>query len=268
MKEQPEPRPPSAPAAQSAAAPSPPAEPSVANPRIEDYLDHICAPLVDIVSYETRQELRAHLESLSASYEELGASRDRAVRAALRQAGDAGLVACQYAALARGTAPPRRSLPAWAGVLAVFVGLALLEPLSLILSAWLPGGNHNLIVVGGISGIVGENHAMLWDIIVRNALLTGLLGLGVGLATPRRVNWLTLGVAALIPLALLAGSLQQFLAAIAAHGAILGPNGLVTYLLDQSRFLLPLAPIGCAGAALGEWLRNRLPRRQSRWALR
>src|SRR5205085_1895981 len=89
---------------------------------------------------------------------------------------------------AAGAPAPGRSLPAWAGVLAAFAGLALLEPLSLILSAWLPSGNHNLFMVGETFGVVVENHALLWDFVLRNALLTGLLGFGVGLVTPRRVN--------------------------------------------------------------------------------
>jgi hypothetical protein len=236
-----------------------PAEAAEPDPRIEDYLDRVSAPLVDLVSYDTRQELRAelrsHLEALSASYEELGASRDRAVRAALRQLGDARLVADRYAQLSSGALSPGGSLPAWAGVLAAFACAGLVEPISQFLTAWLPGCGWG-------------NHALLWDIIVHGAPLTGMLGLGVGLVTPRRANWLTLGIAALIPLTLLGESLQQFLVAFSAHGATPGPNGLAILLLNQTHFLLPLAPIGCAGAALGEWLRNRLPRRQPRWAIR
>src|SRR5437870_479455 len=71
---------------------APPAKPAVADPRIDDYLDHVYAPLVGVVPYARRQELkaelRAHLETLAASYEELGSTPDGAVVSALRQFGD------------------------------------------------------------------------------------------------------------------------------------------------------------------------------------
>src|SRR2546427_11434751 len=62
------------------------------DPRIEDYLDHVCAPLVGLVPYARRQELRAelrgHLEALAASYRELGSAPNLASEQALRQFGD------------------------------------------------------------------------------------------------------------------------------------------------------------------------------------
>src|SRR5260370_38948195 len=62
------------------------------DPRIEDYLDHVSAPLVGLVPYARRQELRAelrgHLEALAASYRELGSAPDTASEQALRQFGD------------------------------------------------------------------------------------------------------------------------------------------------------------------------------------
>lgn len=69
-------------------------------PQIEDYLDHVCAPLVGRVSYSRRQALRAelveHLEALIEAREELGESRDVAVRRALRQFGEPEQIAHQW----------------------------------------------------------------------------------------------------------------------------------------------------------------------------
>src|SRR5262249_21729865 len=132
-----------------------PAEAEAADPRIEDYLDRVCAPLVEIVSYETRQELRAelraHLESLVASYLELGSDPGRAVTVALRQVGNARLVADRYAELSAGVSPPGASLSAWAGVLAAFLGFSLLGPLLEFPSAFIPEWRFG-------------NHSLLWDI--------------------------------------------------------------------------------------------------------
>jgi hypothetical protein len=51
---------------------TPPADLPCADPRIEDYLDHVCAPLVDRVPYTERTalraELRTHLASLAEAY--------------------------------------------------------------------------------------------------------------------------------------------------------------------------------------------------------
>src|SRR5438045_9125063 len=49
------------------------------DPRIEDYLDHVCAPLVGVVPYARRQELRAelreHLAAMAAAQQELEIGR-------------------------------------------------------------------------------------------------------------------------------------------------------------------------------------------------
>jgi len=61
-------------------------------PRIEDYLDHVCAPLVGTVPYERRQELRRelreHLMSIAEDGEFDGLSRAEAIEAALRELGE------------------------------------------------------------------------------------------------------------------------------------------------------------------------------------
>jgi hypothetical protein len=70
--------------------------------RMEDYLDHIYAPMVEAVSYgrrqEIRREMRAHLDQLVAAHEELGSDRDEAVTAAIRQFGPPSLVARKWLA--------------------------------------------------------------------------------------------------------------------------------------------------------------------------
>jgi hypothetical protein len=59
--------------------------------RIEDFLDHLCAPLVGIVPYRERhalrEEVRLHLECLIAEYQEKSAS-EAAIEAAFREFGE------------------------------------------------------------------------------------------------------------------------------------------------------------------------------------
>jgi len=67
---------------------------------VEDYLDHIVAPMVGVVSFETRQELRrdmrAHLAQLIAAHEELGSDHAEATLAALRQFGPPSVVSRKW----------------------------------------------------------------------------------------------------------------------------------------------------------------------------
>ena len=83
---------------------SPHADPTGMTPshlRVEDYLDHVCAPLVGVVPYarrsELRAELRGHLEALVATHEELGSERTAAVVMALRQFGPPRCLSRQWA---------------------------------------------------------------------------------------------------------------------------------------------------------------------------
>src|SRR5262245_18729182 len=98
--------------------------------RIEDYLDHVCAPLVGVVPYDQRHELRAelrsHLEALAASYRELGSPPAAAVGAAVRQFGDPRRLVAQWkrewlrmAALNSARNAPSRSL--WGALLAALL---------------------------------------------------------------------------------------------------------------------------------------------------
>ena len=60
---------------------------------IDDYLDHLCAPLVGKMTYDrrvaVREEVRTHLLVLAAAHEELGGSSAEALQAAMEQFGDA-----------------------------------------------------------------------------------------------------------------------------------------------------------------------------------
>ncbi|MCW3051249.1 MAG: hypothetical protein JWN14_419 [Chthonomonadales bacterium] len=60
---------------------------------LDDYLDHLCAPLIDRMTYEQRlairEEVRSHVLVLAAGHEELGSSPEEALKAAMQQFGDA-----------------------------------------------------------------------------------------------------------------------------------------------------------------------------------
>ncbi len=55
---------------------------------LEDYLDHLCVPLVGTMSYperqEFREEMRGRLEAVIGAHQELGADREEAISSALR----------------------------------------------------------------------------------------------------------------------------------------------------------------------------------------
>lgn len=80
---------------------SPSSERAQRDPRIEDYLDRVCAPLVDDVPYARRQELRAelgaHLEALAEAYMELGSPAEEAVPKALQRMGNPRRMGRQWA---------------------------------------------------------------------------------------------------------------------------------------------------------------------------
>jgi len=60
--------------------------------RVEDYLDHLCAPLVGVVPYANRVALRseagAHIAWLVEEFEQQGQKREDAIEAALREHGE------------------------------------------------------------------------------------------------------------------------------------------------------------------------------------
>jgi hypothetical protein len=73
------------------------APPLACDEALEDYLDRVCAPLVELMPYPARQEmraeLRAHLEARAEVYEEEGDSPGAALHRALRQCGEPALIA-------------------------------------------------------------------------------------------------------------------------------------------------------------------------------
>jgi hypothetical protein len=65
---------------------------SPAGERVEDYLDHVCGPLVGTLPYERRaglrEEIRLHLEGLMAEFEEQGKPPQQAAELAFREMGE------------------------------------------------------------------------------------------------------------------------------------------------------------------------------------
>jgi hypothetical protein len=69
----------------------------IARAAIEDYLDRVCAPLIETMPYadrlQLRREITGHLQSLRDAYEEMGESRDQATQNALAKFGEPEAVA-------------------------------------------------------------------------------------------------------------------------------------------------------------------------------
>jgi len=154
------------------------AGPACSDPRIEDYLDQVGAPLIGWVPYAARMELRAelqaHLESLVAAYQELGSSPDAAVREALAQSGDPQAVAREWVREWELVLPRRKATPAWRSTLVALGCFGLATNLAL-----------GLIAVAQTSQPMGQ----LWNLLVFGALLLVLpfiAGLATGLLSPAR----------------------------------------------------------------------------------
>jgi hypothetical protein len=226
--------------------------------RLEDYLDHVCAPLVGLVPYARRQELRAelrgHLEALVATHEELGSARDAAVVLGLRQFGPPRDLARRWAReWAHGTAAPMQLEPAWRAMLIALgsFGAATLLALGMLLIVVLTA-DHPLPDV--LREPVG--FSMIY-------LLPVLAGLAVGLLAPARHALGTFYAQAI----LIVPS-----AALTAAALIQPPDSAsfdawhlpLSFVLVQ---LLWWTPIGCAAAALGGSLRARRSLRPQRWVL-
>jgi hypothetical protein len=112
------------------------------DPRIEDYLDHVCAPLVGKVEYAERMalrtELRAHLEALADASREVGMDADAAVRDALARFGPPHVLAADWLRAGRrgaaGVASARQATLIALGCFGIasslFYALAMLASLS------------------------------------------------------------------------------------------------------------------------------------------
>jgi hypothetical protein len=203
------------------------------DPRIEDYLDHVLAPLVGLVDYPSRQELRAeladHIASLTASYRQLGSDSEAAVVAALRKFGAPRRVALRW----RRSLLGRSSHDMWRST---EIALALFGGASLLTVWWAPPGALISVDAGAAPGIEFPSFALLVPLVA--GLLSGLMGCGrAALASFYAISLtipLTLGIArAIIP---------EY------------PYYSVTLTLYQFLFWLPL---GCTAAAFGDWEKRR-----------
>jgi hypothetical protein len=220
---------------------SPPAETADADPRIEDYLDHVCAPLVGRVAYAERAalraELRAHLEALVAASQEVGMEADTAVRDALVRFGPPHVLARQWLR-ARGVLSAR---PATLIGLACFGAASGVSYMLALLS---------MVYAGDIGGL-GTLPMLLAGPI--------LAGLATGWMAPAR----------------------HALGAFYALAMVIGPTALGLGLLaaaDPKRFWTEIIgvtvaqgflwiPLGCATAAFGGWLRGLRDAALHHWTL-
>jgi hypothetical protein len=219
------------------------------DPRIEDYLDQVYAPLVDVAPYARRQELRTelreHLEALAATHEALGSSREAAVLAAFRQFGPPRDLARQWM---RGEAPDRPT-PAWRAALVALgcFGVATLLAFKLLTAAcpdgfaWYYDEIIVLLVIGGILPLLG-------------GIATGLV------ARARPAFGSFLAVAALF--------LPTVFVAMDPLNHSPDKSGLASaaLLICRAQALLWM-PIGCGAAAWAGTLRARLLQRPARWVL-
>jgi hypothetical protein len=220
------------------------------DPRVEDYLDRVCAPLVGRVQYaervELRTELRAHLEALIAACGELGVAPEEAVRQALAQFGAPGSVAQAWLRGWERTAPEARAsspLPAtWIGMrcfgLATGIGVALLAAVANANEdgATLIAPTLALvppILAGFATGMRASARHALGAFFALAATIAATVGAATGLSY------------------CITGSVP-WNASFDAWRSMVG--NLVGLAAIQAVFWLPL---GCASAALGGWLQAR-----------
>ena len=117
----------------------PNSDPLVENDRIEDYLDHLCTPLVGLVPYAVRHKLRieaeTHLCALMTEFAEKGLTPTDALTAAMQEHGEPWAIGQAYAdAWMRGSfgsCPNRFVAPSLLHGLA-WVGLASISTLLFI----------------------------------------------------------------------------------------------------------------------------------------
>jgi hypothetical protein len=208
-----------------------------ADPHIEDYLDHVCAPLVDRVPYAERTarraELRTHLASLAEGYQELGSAPDDAIREALTQFGNPRVVARAWERATR-THPV---LPTWAATL-VALGCYVLT----MAAGWASQGVHHALILKVGVGALSD---------FGTPLLAGLITGWLSPARPARGN--------LYSVALL------FAIGLGACWATGGPTlyQLVLLPTQAARWML----IGCGAAVFGAELRKRREQRRKPWRL-
>jgi hypothetical protein len=224
--------------------------------RVENYLDRVCAPLVETVPYarraELRCELREHLDALAASYRELGSVADRAVEEALRQFGEPRELARRCADEWRDGTECGPPPPIWPDLCVALGCFGLLSSLHTLLNAMAQSAGHPAaalitmaitlpITAGLLTGLVAP-----WRP-VRGALFAMLL---LSLSTPATM------VAVHVRTDTAAGGWVETIWQVGRAFASWGVASLINL------------PLGCAGAALGSRLRDLLPSKTTRWVLR
>ncbi len=133
------------------------------NTLIEDYLDRITAPLVGWKDYDERQALRqeilSHLESGIAAYQELGESRDEAVRSALKQLGNPDEIGRQYLDTSQGFSSILRLTRVAGGfvcsVFGLVVGMFAGRIAAVTLNISGTADHSDLVICGVIGAIIG-----------------------------------------------------------------------------------------------------------------
>jgi hypothetical protein len=222
--------------------------------RIEDYLDHVCAPLLGVVPYRRRQELRAelrsHLEALVASCEELGSTPELAVLTALREFGNPRAIGRRCADEWARAAEPTLLQSLWKAMVVAWGCFGLATVLS-------TGAEWMSMVSPHV-----HSFAFLPALLACTFMLPLLAGLATGILAPARSvlgSFCSLSTLILLSvgLALLERANPSGVINLATCG-----RDLVTM---QSHFWLPL---GCGAAALGGWLlRIRRALQPGGWAL-
>jgi hypothetical protein len=225
-----------------------PHEVTNADPRIEEYLDHLCVPLVRRVPYairaELRVELRAHIDALIDASLELGRPPDEAVRDALMQFGDPRALGSEWLRGWNGgrlASPVPSARPAACVALRCF-GLATSMAVALLVASMLDPQRLSFF-------------GPLWPLVL--VLLMPLLA---GLAT----GWLSPARQALGTFYALA-----FLIAVTSLGGSVLVNGWDFNALPALSIVQSVCwiPIGCGAAALGGRLRALHDQAPKRWVL-
>jgi hypothetical protein len=226
------------------------------DPRIEDYLDHVCAPLVGVVPYAKRQELRAelrtHLEARAATYEELGKSAEIATLEALRQFGDPRDLARQWAREWAKAPPTGRVEPAWRAMVVALgcFGVATVLALALIVLERETRGS-----------LASDVRSSMWFAALY--LLPLLAGLTTGLLAPARHALGTFHALAVIVSLVAPASGLPVLRAESYPDRSLAACGMELAFIQVFCWV----PLGLGAAVLGGSLRARRTPKPRRWVL-
>jgi hypothetical protein len=127
---------------------------------LEDFLDHLCAPLVGVMPYEQRaslrQEVRCHLECLVEEHADSGRSPEEALTAALREFGEPWVLGESLLREVRGE-PERRKIPLLGSATAralPWFGLPSAACLWLVTEGTLAFGRQGLLLWAGAVAVV------------------------------------------------------------------------------------------------------------------